>query len=279
MRTIQLLTLALLVTAANADNISSVSVTAGVFKDPFIPNPPTVPGCGGTKQGVFSASISFSCEMLYSGSAAAETEVGPFGIGGGFGLSAFGSSPELEAASSASFSWSQDVVIRGAQGSGFATGTISGLSTLGDDFWAAFSLTLFDQPILAVSNTFTIPVTFGVPYTLTMSGRSEVCTARDPSFGCGGSPEIFVDSLSFLDANGNPLPNAMLVDVPESSSWLLLATCALPIIIWRLMRRGTPERTVYRVSGFWPGVWHSFVFKFAAHRSPNATFVGLAPRN
>jgi len=252
MRTLPLLTLALLATAANADNISSVSVTAGVFKDPFIPNPQPVPGCGGTKQGVFSASISFSCEMLYSGSAAAETEVGPFGIGGSFGLSAFGSSPELEAASSASFSWSQDVVIRGAQASGFAIGTMSGLRSLAEDFWADVSLTLFNndfviEEALQNNGTFTIPVTFGVPYTLTMSGRSEVCTARDPIFGCGDHPEISVGSLSFLDANGNPLPDAQLVNVPESSSWLLLATCAIPTMIWRLMRRGTSWRTGYGV--------------------------------
>jgi hypothetical protein len=36
---------------------------------------------------------------------------------------------------------------------------------------------------------------------------------------------------------------------PEPSSWLLLATCAIPIVVWRLMRRGTSERTVYGVGG------------------------------
>jgi len=190
---------------------------------------------------VFSASIDISCEMLYFASAIAETEIGPYGIGGGFGLHAFGSSPELEAASLASFSWSQDVVIRGAQGSGFVIGTISGLPSLvAEDFWAAFSLTLFDQPIIFASRTFTIPVTFGVTYTLKMSGSSEVCTATDPSFGCGDHPEIFVDSLSFFDAKGNPLPDAHLVNVPENSSWLLLSNCALLIVLSRL--RSTVRR-------------------------------------
>jgi hypothetical protein len=243
MRAIQLLTLALLATAVKADNFSNTFFTAGIFENPFnFPKRLPVLGCSVDAQGTTSAGGSFGCDFTnvrYRGGGGAETGIGPFGIGVSVGLNADGSNfpsqPFLAAGARASFSWSQDAVIRGAEGDGTALVTIT-LSSASESIFGPVDLELFNHGPIPVffEQTFSIPVTFGVLYTNTLDGSTAFCIFQSEHCGIA---DMFVSSLSFLDANGNPLPNAMLVDVPESSSWLLLATCGIPIMIWRLMRQ------------------------------------------
>jgi hypothetical protein len=265
MRSVHLIAmLALLATAAKADTFSYVSVTADVLEG-FHFNPPTRLGCGGDAQGTTSASISFACDFMatdhlgsqeiqvheyYSGSAEAETGVGPYGIGESLSLSVYGINYPYEpfrmAFALASFSWSQDVIVRGAQGSGYVIATFSGS---GLRLMDSFDMTLFnagfwDDPYYL---RFPIPITFGVPYTLSMSGSTEFCDAI--SEGCPSGQSLFVSDLSFYagitddEPMGHLVPGAYLEVVPEISSWLLLATCAIPTVVSRLRQvvavRGT----------------------------------------
>jgi len=234
MRSIHLIAMfALLATAVRADTFSYVSVTADVLEGYHF-NPPTRLGCGGDAQGTTSVSISFACDYMatyYSGYAEAETGVGPYGIGASMVLRANGNNdpyePPRAAFAHASFSWSQDVIVRGAQGSGYAIATISGSrfqSLLGN-------LTLFNADYY--TNPLITPITFGVPYTLSMSGSTLLCDGFDSEW-CG-QPDIFVSDLSFY-ADGYLVPGAYLETVPEISSWLLLATCAIPAVGSRLRR-------------------------------------------
>jgi hypothetical protein len=235
----------LLATAAMADTFSYVSVTADVI------NAPAGLGCGGDAQGTTSVSISFACDFMateywgsqeiqvheyYSGYAEAKTGVGPYGIGAILDVGANGKNDSYEpfraAFALASFSWSQDVIVRGAQGSGDAVATISGFPSL------LSNLTLFNVDSIGYG-PFIIPITFGVPYTLSMSGYTSYCDGY-PSEWCG-QRDIFVSDLSFY-ADGYLVPDAYLEIVPEISSWLLLATCAIPTVISRLGRAGSSAR-------------------------------------
>lgn len=242
MRFLSLLLLSLPGTGAFADisyTFGNVTVSGGAVLDSF--GFPPLPGCGGESEGMFSASINTSCDGgLLTAGAEGQTLVGPYGIGEIFNQGANGGNATGIAVSMASFSWSQGVIIKGATGSGYALVTVEGLQFLPNDIWYSFDLNLFNEDLYG-NDLFEIPVTFGVPYTLTMDGRSATCYG-DIHEACGTS-EIFVSSLSFEDSNGNPLPGAMLVDLPEASSWLLLATCGVPAVIWRL-RRLRGARTV-----------------------------------
>src|SRR5579862_2909046 len=241
MRSIQWIALALLATSASADTISNVSVSAFVEQDP-LGQGSRVPGCGGDATGTTSASITFACDFiatetqvheLYSGFSEAETGVGPYGIGASVDLQAGGNNSESEptrvAVASASFSWSQDDIVRGAQGNGAAIVT---LHELQGNIFDAISLELFNKEITGRGDFIIIPITFGVLYTNTMSGTTGLCLALFIREQCGVD-DIFVSGLSFTDADGNPLPDAVLVNVLELSSWLLLATCAVSIAVWR----------------------------------------------
>ncbi len=241
MRFLSLLLLSLPGTAALADisyTFGNVTVTGGAVLDSF--GFPPLPGCGGESEGMFSASINTSCDGgLLTAGAEGQTSVGPYGIGGIFNQGANGARPYAIAVSMLSFSWSQGVIIKGGTGSGYALVTVDGLNNVNEaGFWAELDMTLFNEQLVGSEFTGMIPVTFGMPYTLTMDGSSVTCFG-DIHEACGTS-EFFVSALSFEDSNGNPLPGAMLVDLPEASSWLLLATCGVPALIWR--RRGA--RTV-----------------------------------
>ena len=160
MRSIHLIAmLPLLAAAARADTFSYVSVTADVLEGLQF-DPPTRLGCGGDAQGTTSASISFACDFIatdhlgsqeiqvheyYRGSAEAETGVGPYGIGESMSLSVYGINYPYEpfrmAFALASFSWSQDVIVRGARGSGYVIATLSGS---GIRLMDSFDMTLFN---------------------------------------------------------------------------------------------------------------------------------------
>jgi hypothetical protein len=231
---------ALLATAAMADTFSYVSVSAGVMGGP------TGLGCGGDAQGTTSVSISFACDFMatdhlgsqeiqvheyYSGYAEAKTGVGPYGIGASVDVYPNGNNipyePLRTAFALASFSWSQDVIVRGAQGSGYAIATIGGFQSL------LSNLTLFNADFQFGYRPLITPITFGVPYTLSMSGHTSFCDGFYSEW-CG-QRDIFVSDLSFY-ADGYLVPGAYLEVVPEISSWLLLATCAIPTVISRLRR-------------------------------------------
>lgn len=247
---------ALLATAAMAD--SYVSVTADVLEGYHF-HPPTRLGCGGDAQGTTSASIAFACDFVatdhlgsqeiqvheyYSGSAEAETGVGPYGIGESMHLFVYGNNypyePFRTAFALASFSWSQDVIVRGAQGSGYAIATFSGSGIHG---MGPFDMTLFNAGFWDQDYyfRFPIPITFNVPYTLSMSGSSEFCDGFYSEW-CAQDQSLFVSDLSFYagfnddEPMGHLVPGAYLEIVPEISSWLLLATCAIPTVISRLRR-------------------------------------------
>ena len=127
--------------------------------------------------------------------------------------------------SSASILWSRDFVIEGGQGTGFVDVSITGVIGLccpsTDD---ELNFTLFGESIL--SNLTSLPVTFGVPYSMMLSGQV-YCQGLD-DLGCNGVTG-YVSGLAFTDSAGNPLTGLSLVPVPELSSWILLATCAIPI--------------------------------------------------
>lgn len=240
-----------------ADNFSTITVSSIVQDSSFFPS---VPGCGGTVSGSTSAAIGFSCDAEFtsfggrteadpfSGEANAETDLGPYGIGASFGVQAegcanfaddaeFGSNPCSH--SIVSLTWSQDFTIEGAQGNGFVDVTLSGsfgssafgFNGLNFDLWnVGIPSPLFSQ--------FQIPVTFGVPYTLTISGRA-FCSAFDELDCQGLGAEV--SDLEFTDALGNPLTGVTLVPVPDPSATVLIATVALIVVILRLAGR-RPQR-------------------------------------
>jgi hypothetical protein len=245
MRTLQLITLALLTTAARADNVSVVTAEATVLSGSSgLPQP--VPGCGGVVSGTSLASVAFACTIPgvggFAGRAVAETGLGPYGIGVNLNVLASGStvSGDVEAFAASSILWSQDYVIEGAEGMGFVTGQFPGLGS--DSFQTArFNDVLWGQFVEAggfpPGSPFKIPVMFGVPYTLMLSASGE-CVGFDVNCGSVGAQ---VTDLKFLDANGNPLSGMGLVPVPEPSALLLLATVVIGLCCWRwgpsLLRR------------------------------------------
>ena len=91
-----------------------------------------------------------------------------------------------------------------------------------------------------------IPVTFGVPYTLTMSGFDECIEGED---NLCGTVSTYVSNLTFTDANGNPLTGLTLVPypAPEATSGLLLLTCILGIALVRVWRRNSVDSRQRRV--------------------------------
>lgn len=234
MRTLQLLTyasaLVLFSSPAMADivNVMSEVDQGGV----------AVPGCGGATAGTSFAATSFSCNLdgfSYSGYASGQTGLGPYGIGVSMEAGSSGvkfTTPFYTSESSVSLSWSQDFVIEGAQGNGFVE---FDLARGGDGFnleeGAGLSVDLFGFSLPdGAESSGPVPVTFGTQYTISMSGFLK-CSAFD-AFGCGS---LFVDisDIEFMDASGNVLSGVSLEPVPEICSWLLLATCAAPVIFWR----------------------------------------------
>jgi hypothetical protein len=235
--------LALLATAAWADTLSSVNVSAFVTDDP-VGFTTRIPGCGGDAHGLFSASITFTCQVDnqdYSGLADAATGIGPYGIGVSVDLRASGFNYPITSVASLSFAWSDDVIIRGAQGNGTAI-----IQFAGQDFghpWTRFDTNLFGEEIsFSGPGPILVPVTFGTAYKLTMTGSAGGCTGFSFEEDCV-SPEVFVTGLSFENADGIPLPDAHLAQVPEISSFRLLCTCAVATLIAQLKRGKTHGRS------------------------------------
>ncbi len=58
-----------------------------------------------------------------------------------------------------------------------------------------------------------------------------------PSGPCPSGPGTY-----FFSGGGDVNEWGTFTVAPEPAGWLLLTTCAIPIVIWRLRRRGTSER-------------------------------------
>ena len=252
MRSIHLIAMfALLATAARADY---VSVSAGVLG-----LSPSRPGCGGDAEGTIFASTHFACDFIatdflgsqevqvhesYSASATAETGLGPYGIGGSIALQADGNnypySPGREAFSRASFSATRDVIVRGAQGNGYVIASLGGGFNLTGHPFDTLGMTLFNQDVFFPS-PFIVPITYNVPYIISLSASTGFCNGFD--YEDCLSVGVFLSDLEFYvytDDGGQQLvPGAYLETVPEISSWLLLATCAIPTVVSWLRRAVT----------------------------------------
>ncbi len=249
LRTLRLLTFAwaliLFSSPAMADYYTSaVNVMAEVDRDSI-----AVPGCGGAAAGTSFAATSVFCNLdsaFFSANASGQTGLGPYGIGVSMRADASGvtfTSPSYTAESSVSVSWSEDFVIEGARGDGFITFDLtrggSGAAAL-DIGGSDISADLFGVSIPEVCECFelTEPVTFDTQYVFSMSGFLR-CSAFD-QIGCG-SLSLDLSNIEFTDASKNVLRGVTLEPVglettPETSSWLLLATCAAPVIVWRRSR-------------------------------------------
>jgi hypothetical protein len=232
------LLLALLVTAPLLADVVTTTDAANVFV--------AVPGCSDTESGATSASSSFSCDVggfQFSGYAEGQTGLGPYGIGASMQTKASGDTsfithPGYRAHSDVSVSWSQQFSIEGATGNGFVSGiSVSGFPLGGVDPGLRMGLTLFDLSYDPAVFT-PIPVTFGVPYDFAVSGTDN-CNGFD-YLGCE-TIAWYVSALTFSDAAGNPLPDACLATgVPEASSWILLATCMVLLLLRFTSARNCP---------------------------------------
>jgi hypothetical protein len=150
-------------------------------------------------------------------------------------------SPDRGAFSRASFSATRDVIVRGAQGNGYVIASIgshTGFNLSGHPF-DTLGLTLFDQDVSFLDPI--VPITYNVPYILSLSASTGFCNGWDHE-DCL-SVDVFLSDLEFhvyTDDGGQQLvPGAYLETVPEISSWLLLATCAIPTVGSRLRRAVT----------------------------------------
>jgi hypothetical protein len=253
MRTLQLITLALLATAARADVIA----TTQAFQNP---GGPDVSACGGgTAQGQFSAHVSFSCDPIapgldglptnfhISGIAEGDTGLGPLGIGAHIQVDAIcglcfatGLHP-VGVQSSVSLDWSEEVAIEGAAGSGFVTigfradgGTNNGAGGIGIDLFGA---SYFRPSASRETNSqVTVPVQFGVPYDISVSGKMSCSDSlNDDECTLGSLFDAFVSDLTFTDANGKALSGISFVPTPEPSTLLMLATTLG--LVWVARRR------------------------------------------
>jgi hypothetical protein len=232
---------------AIADNMSVVSVMSEVDQSSV-----AVPGCGGQTTGESFASTSFSCNLdglNYLGNASGQTGLGPYGIGASMSADSDFNADRLTldpdpyvTNSNVSLSWSQDYVIEGAQGSGFVTFDVVGNTSFGTGEGVNVSIDLFGFPFLSGGGSGTggsgpLPVTFGAQYTISISGnlrcRGDALEIGDD--GCG-SVSFDVSDIAFFDASGDVLAGVTLEPVPEIGSWLLLATCAIPVVLWRRAR-------------------------------------------
>jgi hypothetical protein len=75
-------------------------------------------------------------------------------------------------------------------------------------------------------------------------GPPNICPPS--GIACPSGPDAY-----FFNGGGsfNEWGTFTVAPVPEPSSWLLLTTCVVPILIWRLMRRGTPgARPMYAIA-------------------------------
>jgi hypothetical protein len=205
-----------------------------------------------------SAAASFSCDVngtSFGGEASAELGLGPYGIGVSTTTSAFGYHSLFDFVSSTvEVSWSQEFVITGVEGTGYVAPQLGG-GPFGfcnaPPFGGGVHLVLFGASCAGGwGNDFGIPVTFGVPYTITISG-SMACSSFDQLNDCGaygGQMTTYVSDLIFTDSTGNPLtvlsiaPGVIsLAPVPEIPGWALLATCTLAIAILRRREFSLPR--------------------------------------
>jgi hypothetical protein len=226
--------LMLLALPATADNFSFVSASSYIISQTGDPVPPE---CRDAAAGTLSASAAFACTYMgipsYSGRASGQLETGPYGIGVTIDLQAYQPAYQPDVFSRVDFQWSQDFVIEGAEGSGFVIATTTGIysgmeynlqsrTVIYSNLWGHDGYPFFDR--------IPIPVTFGIPYTLSMSG-SKLFNPLDSLYYA--TTTVYVSDLALTDAAGNPLTGLSLVAVPEVSSWVLLATCAIAIAILR----------------------------------------------
>lgn len=228
--------------------------------------------CGGSAIGTSFASVSFNCVFTdikyggypyFYGSALAETGVGPYGIGGivtvningNFGVSEYWGL--ISSSGQARLDWSQDFIIEGAQGNGFVQPEVLGGGTCG--YYTVSSLSIWGESVPEWCTSIyqpgwlsPIPVTFGVPYTLSMHGFAGA-EALDAILG--GTIDFYVADLRFTDASGNPLSGLTVEAVPEPSSLVLTCTGLLIIstlLLWK-RRMASNARGTLRIYRFLRG--------------------------
>jgi hypothetical protein len=211
MHRVQLLIPLILLTAPSpilADIDSSITADAKVSINDGI-------ACECTATGNTMASASASC--TYSAYAAGQLGIGPYGIGVDTETIATGDCCTSFGEASVYFTWQQDFTIEGLQSNGFVLPEVTGLcgnypsGGLGVNLnlWGAVFADLVSPPgcnyVRQSDLTLNppIPVTFGVPYTLQISGFRD-CIEGEP-LPCGGELQTYVSNLTITDAGGNPI--------------------------------------------------------------------------
>jgi len=229
MREAQLLIPLILLTApspVSADVTALITASSAVI--------PATAGCGQTVTGTLSASASFSCTFpgdgrSYSGFAETQLGTGPYGIGVSADLSAKDGGIEGLTWSAVTFAWSEVAEATGATGNGFVSVAVEGPCGGPSVFFVpgGINISLWGQTGLPGGPTGCgfavdpIPIVFGEPYTLSLSGSLE-CEGADFE-GCTNY-STYVSSMDFTDSAGNSLPGISIVPVPEPASIAMLIT-------------------------------------------------------
>jgi hypothetical protein len=251
MKVMKVFFLVILALLANADEMSSVTASAKVSDIGAI-------ACQATATGATTASASAGCntsegfKIAYS---SAELGIGPYGIGVDSDAYGSGTCCSSFGEGGVYYYWAQDFVIEGVQASGFVTPEVTGLCGGADGFgvsmnlWGAKIEDLEEPPGCnylgpgpggeLVLNP-PIPVTFGVPYLLQLSGK-QACTVGEPE-ACG-EDDTYLSNLLITDDAGNPLNIASVQDgviilTPDPTSFSLLAIVVLSLVcLSRKLRR------------------------------------------
>jgi len=227
--------------AATLDQVFAVSAVNGG----------SIANCNAMATGTTSAAVSFGCGIdgnSFSGKAGAELGLGAYGIGVSTTIQAAGFAGNPDSSiyaveSRVDFSWSQEFIITGAEGKGYVTPqlagsfcapTISGSTTL--TFFGALCRPAGEWSLPGGGAGLAIPVTFDVPFTITLSG-SLACSTINGLSNCGvygRNMTAYVSDLIFSDARGNLLTGATLAAVvPEVPSFILLLTVVSVLFIPR----------------------------------------------
>jgi hypothetical protein len=193
-------------------------------------------GCGNTPDYAYTPGGA-SC-VNYTNGETAEASVlvdnSPFSVSVGTSAGDFGSA-------SASYSATLEITITNGTGAG-EYAPCFGFTLAGFFFDHSYSFgSLVDPPVLCpttlASNEF-IPFLFGVPQIEQLSLSADGVAGTE-----GGGNDVLLQGFTVLDANGNPLPGAVVsvVDtaVPESRLW---APLSMALALGWVMRRWRPGR-------------------------------------